>query len=102
MEKNEDFEPKPKRKRYYPQVGEPTLREQRESTEDATAEDEGPSVKKMLVGVLAGVLAVLLAEEGESVRARTVLTPEQYSIADQAHMTNGAYVVQCRKNKKAI
>jgi hypothetical protein len=38
------------------------------------------------------VLAVLLAEEGESVRARTVLTPEQYSIADQAHMTNGAYV----------
>lgn len=38
------------------------------------------------------VLAVLLAEEGESVRARTVLTPEQYAIADQAHMTNGAYV----------
>ena len=61
MEKNEDFEPKPKRKRYYPQVGEPTLREERESTEDATAEDEGPSVKKMLGGVLAGVLAVLLA-----------------------------------------
>ena len=61
MEKNEDFEPKPKRKRYYPQVGEPTLREERESTEDATAEDEGSSVKKMLVGVLAGVLAVLLA-----------------------------------------
>ncbi len=38
------------------------------------------------------VLAVLLAEEGESVRARTVLTPEQYAIADKAHMTNGAYV----------
>jgi hypothetical protein len=38
------------------------------------------------------VLAMLLAEEGESVRARTVLTPEQYAIADQAHMTNGAYV----------
>lgn len=38
------------------------------------------------------VLAVLLAEEGESVRARAVLTPEQYAIADQAHMTNGAYV----------
>lgn len=38
------------------------------------------------------VLAVLLAEEGESVRARTVLTPEQYAIADQAHMTNGAYI----------
>jgi hypothetical protein len=38
------------------------------------------------------VLAILLAEEGESVRARTVLTHEQYAIADQAHMTNGAYV----------
>jgi hypothetical protein len=38
------------------------------------------------------VLAVLLAEEGETVRARTVLTPEQYAVADQAHMTNGAYV----------
>lgn len=38
------------------------------------------------------VLALLLAEEGESVRARTVLTPDQYAIADQAHMTNGAYV----------
>lgn len=38
------------------------------------------------------VLAVLLAEEGESVRARVVLTPEQYSIADKAHMTNGSYV----------
>lgn len=38
------------------------------------------------------VLALLLAEEGESVRVRTVLTPGQYAIADQAHMTNGAYV----------
>jgi len=38
------------------------------------------------------VLAVLLAEEGETVRARAVLTPEQYAIADQAHMTNGAYI----------
>lgn len=38
------------------------------------------------------VLALLLAEEGESVRARTVLTPDQYVIADEAHMTNGAYV----------
>lgn len=38
------------------------------------------------------VLAVLLAEEGESVRVRTVLTPEHYEVADKAHMTNGAYV----------
>lgn len=38
------------------------------------------------------VLAVLLPEEGESVRARSILTSEQYTIADQAHMTNGAYV----------
>lgn len=38
------------------------------------------------------VLAVLLAEEGETIRVRTVLTPDQYAIADQAHMTNGAYI----------
>lgn len=38
------------------------------------------------------VLAILLPEEGESVRARTILTPEQYAIADEAHMTNGTYV----------
>jgi hypothetical protein len=38
------------------------------------------------------VLAILLAEEGETIRVRTVLTPEQYAIADQAHMTNGAYI----------
>lgn len=57
MEKNEDF--KPKRKRYYPQVGEPTLREERNETE--ATEDKKLSVKKVLVGVLAGALAVLLA-----------------------------------------
>lgn len=61
MAKIEDFEEKPKRKRYYPQVGEPTLREERERAEGSSAEDEGLSVKTVLAGVLAGVLAVLLA-----------------------------------------
>lgn len=51
-------QPKPKRKRYYPQVGEPTLREEREDTEKASAEDEGLTVKKVLAGVLAVLLAV--------------------------------------------
>lgn len=38
------------------------------------------------------VLALLLPEEGETVRARTVLSPEDYQKADAAHMTNGAYI----------
>ena len=59
MEQNEDF--KPKRKRYYPQVGEPTLREERNETETEATEDKKLNVKKVLVGVLAGALAVLLA-----------------------------------------
>lgn len=44
-------------------------------------------------GVRSGevVLAILLAE-GETVRARMVLTPEQYAIANHAHMTEGVYV----------
>ena len=51
-------QPKPKRKRYYPQVGEPTLREEREGTEEASAEDEGLTVKNMLAGALAVLMAV--------------------------------------------
>ena len=51
-------QPKPKRKRYYPQVGEPTLREEREGTEEASAEDEGLTVKKVLAGALAVLMAV--------------------------------------------
>ncbi|CAB3775838.1 hypothetical protein [Pararobbsia alpina] len=38
------------------------------------------------------VLSLLLAEEGETVRARTVLSADDYAEADRAHMTNGAYV----------
>lgn len=58
MAKIEDFEEKPKRKRYDPQVGEPTLREERERAEESSAEDEGLSVKTVLAGVLAVLLAV--------------------------------------------
>lgn len=38
------------------------------------------------------VLSLLLREEGETVRARTVLDVDQYKKADLAHMTNGAYI----------
>lgn len=38
------------------------------------------------------VLSLLLPDEGESVRARVVLSAEDYAKADHAHMTNGAYV----------
>jgi hypothetical protein len=38
------------------------------------------------------VLALLLPEEGETVRARTILLADDYHKADIAHMTNGAYV----------
>lgn len=38
------------------------------------------------------VLALLLPEEGETIRARVDLSPDQYAIADKAHMTNGAYI----------
>lgn len=47
---------KPKRKRNYPQVGEPTLREEREDTSES--EDKGVSVKTVLAGVLAVLMAV--------------------------------------------
>lgn len=48
--------PKPKRKRNYPQVGEPTLREEREDT--TVREDKSLTVKKVLAGVLAVLMAV--------------------------------------------
>jgi len=38
------------------------------------------------------VLSLLLPEEGETVRAKIMLSPEDYMIADKAHMTNGAYI----------
>lgn len=70
MTKIKDFEPKPKRKRNYPQVGEPTLREEREDTSES--EDKGISVKTVLAGVLAVLMAVstgvvLLAFAGAAV-----------------------------------
>ena len=56
MTKIENFEEKPKRKCNYPQVGEPTLREEREDTSES--EDKGVSVKTVLAGVLAVLMAV--------------------------------------------
>lgn len=56
MTKIENFEEKPKRKRNYPQVGEPTLRREREYTSES--EDKGVSVKTVLAGVLAVLMAV--------------------------------------------
>lgn len=63
-------QPKPKRKRNYPQVGEPTLRREREDT--SAREDKGVSVKTVLAGVLAVLMAVstgvvLLAFAGTAV-----------------------------------
>lgn len=63
-------QPKPKRKRNYPQVGEPTLREEREDTSES--EDKSMSVKTVLAGVLAVLMAVstgvvLLAFAGAAV-----------------------------------
>ena len=54
MNKIEDFDKN--RKRNYPQVGEPTLREEREDT--PTKESKGISVKTVLAGVLAVLMAV--------------------------------------------
>lgn len=56
MTKIENFEEKPKRKRYYPQVGEPTLQREREDT--SAREDKGMGVKTVLAGVLAVLMAV--------------------------------------------
>ena len=56
MTKIENFEEKLKRKRNYPQVGEPTLRREREDTSES--EDKGVSVKTVLAGVLAVLMAV--------------------------------------------
>lgn len=49
-------QPKPKRKRNYPQVGEPTLRREREDTSES--KDKDVSVKTVLAGVLAVLMAV--------------------------------------------
>jgi len=38
------------------------------------------------------LLALLLPDEGETVRAKTALSAEDYAKADRAHMTNGTYV----------
>ena len=38
------------------------------------------------------VLAILPSGEGETIRARTILNADDYSLADRAHMTSGAYV----------
>jgi len=38
------------------------------------------------------VLSLLLSEEGESVRARTMLSPDDYAKANSAHMQHGVYV----------
>ena len=49
-------QPKPKRKRNYPQVGEPTLREERE--DDTASASKGVGVKTVLAGAMAVLMAV--------------------------------------------
>lgn len=58
LEPESAFHPKPKRKRYYPQVGEPTLREERKGEEESTTEDKGLTAKKVLAGALVVLMAV--------------------------------------------
>ena len=54
MKRIEDFDTN--RKRNYPQVGEPTLRE--DSEEDTAKESKGIGVKAVLAGVMAVLMAV--------------------------------------------
>lgn len=54
MKRIEDFDTN--RKRNYPQVGEPTLRE--ESEDDTERERKGVSVKAVLAGAMAVLMAV--------------------------------------------
>lgn len=54
MKRIEDFDTN--RKRNYPQVGEPTLRE--DSEEDTARESKGVSVKTVLAGALAVLMAI--------------------------------------------
>ena len=54
MKRIEDFDTN--RKRNYPQVGEPTLREEREDT--PTSEDNGIGVKTVLAGAMAVLMAI--------------------------------------------
>lgn len=49
-------QPKPKRKRNYPQVGEPTIGE--DSEEDTVRENKGVSVKTVLAGAMAVLMAI--------------------------------------------
>lgn len=39
------------------------------------------------------MLSLLLPDEGETIRARVMLSPDDYALADKAHMKNGAYIV---------
>ena len=54
MNKIENFDTN--RKRNYPQVGEPTLRE--DSEDDTAMESKGVSVKTVLAGVMAVLMAI--------------------------------------------
>ena len=49
-------QPKPKRKRNYPQVGEPTLRE--DSEDNTERKSKGIGVKAVLAGAIAVLMAV--------------------------------------------
>lgn len=54
-------QPKPKRKRYYPQVGEPTLRVNSNGTAALTMQHHGPSVTKVMKYVLVALVFAAVA-----------------------------------------
>jgi hypothetical protein len=64
---------------------------QREDVFMATVERLDGDLDNM-TGVRYGEVLLNLLQEDEIIRARTHLNPKQYSIADKAHMTAGAYV----------
>lgn len=83
MKKIENFEPiiasednhstEPKQVRHYPQVGEPTLREE-DADEDADEDsDNGVSVKKILAGGLAVLMAMAMGVVGLALVGAAIL-----------------------------
>lgn len=58
---SQESQPKPKRKRYYPQVGEPTLRVNSNGTVALTRKHHGPSVSKVMKYMLAAIAVAAVA-----------------------------------------
>lgn len=58
---SQESQPKPKRKRYYPQVGEPTLRVNSNGAVALTMKHHGPSITKVVKYVLVALVFAAVA-----------------------------------------